>query len=70
MKKIDIDLIMMNLMLILFSLAFYIIALSAEASPNAWAQSQAICYYLTAATFIALLVMMDYEIFKNWRENK
>jgi uncharacterized membrane protein YcjF (UPF0283 family) len=68
--KIDIDLIMMNLMLILFSLVFYVIALSAEASPNAWAQNQAICYYITAVTFIALLVMIDYEIFKNWSENK
>jgi hypothetical protein len=57
-------------MTIFSSLVFYIIALSAEASPNAWAQSQAICYYITAATLIALLVMMDYEIFKNWRANK
>jgi uncharacterized membrane protein YcjF (UPF0283 family) len=70
MKKIDIDLVMMNLMLILFSLAFYVIALSAEASPNAWAQSQAICYYLTAATFVVILIIFDYEVFKIWRNNR
>ena len=68
--KIDIDLIMMNLMLILASLVFYIIALSAEASPNAWAQSQAICYYITAAAFMVILIMFNYEVFKNWRANK
>lgn len=63
-KKIfDENVVLHNIFCGLAIFTCYTLATSAEASPNQWAQEQALIYWITMIVFVVIDIMFNYVLF-------